>query len=94
MEPSTCPFRQPAVDYLLLNDGYEGEELLENVSLASDLQSPIESSFELGPEDSISHIVDRPLSRNLTEEVQGISPVLTDDMSSSQRIRGTANHWL
>ncbi|KAK9385237.1 hypothetical protein V1515DRAFT_540450, partial [Lipomyces mesembrius] len=85
-EPSTRSFRQPAVDYLLLNDGYEGEEPLENVSLASGVQSPIESSFELGLEDSISHIVDTPLSRNLTVEVQGISPVLTDDTSSSQRI--------
>ncbi|KAJ8098463.1 hypothetical protein POJ06DRAFT_293262 [Lipomyces tetrasporus] len=67
---------------------------MENVSLASGLQSPIESSFELGPEDSISQIVDRPLSRNLTEEAQGISPVITDDVISSQPTRGTANHWL
>ncbi|KAJ8098538.1 hypothetical protein POJ06DRAFT_257307 [Lipomyces tetrasporus] len=94
MEPSTRSRRQLAIDYVLLNDGYEGEEPMENVSLTSGLQSPIESSFELGPEDSISQIVDRPLSRNLTEEAQGISPVITDDVISSQPTRGTANHWL
>ncbi|KAK9339455.1 hypothetical protein V1521DRAFT_396411 [Lipomyces starkeyi] len=94
MEPYTRPRRQLAIDYVLLNDGYEEEEPMENVSRASGLKSPIESSFELGPEDSISQIVDRPLSRNLTEEAQGISLVLTDDMISSQPTRGTANHWL
>ncbi|KAK9328153.1 hypothetical protein V1520DRAFT_282023 [Lipomyces starkeyi] len=96
MEPYRRPRRQLAIDYVLLNDGYEGEEPMENVSRAraSGLKSPIESSFELGPEDSISQIVDRPLSRNLTEEAQGISLVLTDDVISSQPTRGTANHWL
>ncbi|KAK9247880.1 hypothetical protein V1506DRAFT_395488 [Lipomyces tetrasporus] len=94
MEPSTRSRRQLAIDYVLLNDGYEGEEPMENVSLASGLQSPIESSFELGPEDCISQIVDRPLSRNLTEEAKGISPVITDDVISSQPTRGTENHWL
>ncbi|KAK9315805.1 hypothetical protein V1524DRAFT_428198 [Lipomyces starkeyi] len=84
MEPYTRPRRQLAIDYVLLNDGYEGEEPMENVSRASGLKSPIESSFELGAEDSISQIVDRPLSRNLTEEAQGISLVLTDDVFSSQ----------
>ncbi|KAK9250451.1 hypothetical protein V1507DRAFT_467541 [Lipomyces tetrasporus] len=84
MEPSTRSRRQLAIDYVLLNDGYEGEEPMENVSLASGLQ----------PEDCISQIVDRPLSRNLTEEAQGISPVITDDVISSQPTRGTANHWL
>ncbi|KAK9489777.1 hypothetical protein V1508DRAFT_426964, partial [Lipomyces doorenjongii] len=61
-----------------------GDEPVENVSLTSGLQSPIESSFELGPEDSISQIVDPSLSRNLTDETQEISPVLTDDKISSQ----------
>ncbi|KAK9484471.1 hypothetical protein V1527DRAFT_497503 [Lipomyces starkeyi] len=94
MEPYTRPRRQLPIDYVLLNDGYEGEEPMENISRASGLKSAIESSFELGPEDSISQIVDRPLSRNLTEEAQGISLVLTDDVISSQLSRGTANHWL
>ncbi|KAK9327447.1 hypothetical protein V1520DRAFT_393872 [Lipomyces starkeyi] len=85
MEPYTRPRRQLAIGR---------EEPMENVSRASRLKSPIESSFELGPEDSISQIVDRPLSRNLTEEAQGISLVLTDDVISSQPTRGTVNHWL
>ncbi|KAK9489758.1 hypothetical protein V1508DRAFT_427073, partial [Lipomyces doorenjongii] len=93
MEAFTRLRRQPGVDYLLLNDGYEGDEPVENVSLTSGLQSPIESSFELGPEDSISQIVDPSLSRNLTDETQEISPVLTDDRISSQSTRGTANQW-
>ncbi|KAK9482117.1 hypothetical protein V1527DRAFT_522258 [Lipomyces starkeyi] len=94
MEPYTRPRRQLPIDYVLLNDGYEGEEPIENVSRANGLKSPIETSFELGPEDSISQIVDRPLSRNLTEKAQGISLVLTDDVISSQPTRGTANHRL
>ncbi|KAK9319850.1 hypothetical protein V1517DRAFT_354895 [Lipomyces orientalis] len=90
----TRPRGQPGVDYLLLNDGYEGDEPVENVSLTRGPQSPVETSFELGPEDSISQIVDPSLSRILTDEAQEISPVLTDDRISSQRRRGTANHWL
>ncbi|KAK9489511.1 hypothetical protein V1508DRAFT_427807 [Lipomyces doorenjongii] len=78
MEAFTRPRRQPDVDYLLLNDGYEGEEPVENVSLTSGLQ----------PEDSISQIVDPSLSRNRTDETQEISPVFTDDRISSQLALG------
>ncbi|KAK9494991.1 hypothetical protein V1508DRAFT_411605, partial [Lipomyces doorenjongii] len=73
------------VDYLLLNDGYEGDEPVENVSLTSGLQSPIESSFELGPEDSISQIV------NPSHHCKRSQAVLTDDRISSQFTRWTAN---
>ncbi|KAK9321241.1 hypothetical protein V1517DRAFT_363231 [Lipomyces orientalis] len=80
MEGFTRPRRQP-----------EGDEPVENISLTRGLQSPIESSFELGPEDSISQIVDPSLSRNLTDEAQEISPVLTHDRISSQRPLITLN---
>ncbi|KAK9257077.1 hypothetical protein V1507DRAFT_447714 [Lipomyces tetrasporus] len=31
MDPPTRPRRKQAVDYLLLNDGYEGDEPMENI---------------------------------------------------------------
>src|SRR4051794_17226857 len=54
MEPPTRPRRQPVIDYLLLNDGYEEDRPAQRISLASSSQSTIESSIELEPEDSIS----------------------------------------
>ncbi|KAK9334685.1 hypothetical protein V1521DRAFT_464211 [Lipomyces starkeyi] len=87
MEPPTCPRREQAVNYLLLNDGYEGDEPMENIFPAT-AQSSIESSIGLGPEDSIRQI-------SLTDPVHDleISPSLTAS-NISQRTRGTSNDWL
>ncbi|KAK9357164.1 hypothetical protein V1504DRAFT_465496 [Lipomyces starkeyi] len=42
MDPPTRSCRMQAVDYLLLNDGYEGDEPMENI-LPNTAQSSIES---------------------------------------------------
>ncbi|KAK9426946.1 hypothetical protein V1505DRAFT_381821 [Lipomyces doorenjongii] len=67
LQPTTRPRRQPAVDYLLVRR----RGAVQNVSVASGRQSTIESTLELGPEDSIGQIVYQPLSRTLIEEAQG-----------------------
>ncbi|KAK9261429.1 hypothetical protein V1519DRAFT_445726 [Lipomyces tetrasporus] len=56
----------------------------------------IESSLELGPEDSISQIASWLLSRFLIEEAQELdllSPILTDHCPASQRPGDSSNHW-
>ncbi|KAK9387468.1 hypothetical protein V1515DRAFT_519569, partial [Lipomyces mesembrius] len=87
--PLTRPRRKQAVDYLLLNDGYEGDEPMENI-LPATAQSSIESSVDLGPEDSISQIVSQSSSTALTVEVHDLelSPIWTAS-NISQRTRGT-----
>ncbi|KAK9335100.1 hypothetical protein V1521DRAFT_119936 [Lipomyces starkeyi] len=75
METLTRPRRQPAVDYLLLKDGYEERSRCRMSRSPLAHRSTIESSLELGPEDYISHIASQPLSRS--QEVDIVSPVLT-----------------
>ncbi|KAK9481586.1 hypothetical protein V1527DRAFT_522543 [Lipomyces starkeyi] len=67
MDPPTRPRRKQAIDYLLLNDGYDGDEPMENI-LPDTAQSSVESSVDLGPEDSISQIASQSFSTGLTEE--------------------------
>ncbi|KAK9319070.1 hypothetical protein V1517DRAFT_370031 [Lipomyces orientalis] len=67
MDPPTRPCRNQAVDYLLLNDGYEGDEPMENIAPVT-AQSRIESSIDLGPEDSISQITSQSFSTGSTAE--------------------------
>ncbi|KAK9491895.1 hypothetical protein V1508DRAFT_328324, partial [Lipomyces doorenjongii] len=94
IDPPTRPRRKEAVDYLSLNDGYEGDEPMENILLDT-AQSSIESSVDLGPEDSISQIVFQPSSTGVTAEVRdlGSSPIQTVS-DISQRTRGPTNNWL
>ncbi|ODQ71383.1 hypothetical protein LIPSTDRAFT_74041 [Lipomyces starkeyi NRRL Y-11557] len=96
MDPPTRPRRNQAVDYLLLNDGYEGDEptMMENI-LPGTAQSPVESSIDMGPEDSISQIGSQTVSTGLTAEAHDLesSPIQTAS-NSSQRTRGTSNSWL
>ncbi|KAK9250391.1 hypothetical protein V1507DRAFT_467764 [Lipomyces tetrasporus] len=49
MDPPMRPRRKQAVDYLLLNDGYEGDVPMENI-VPGTAQSSIESSVDLGQE--------------------------------------------
>ncbi|KAK9261559.1 hypothetical protein V1519DRAFT_467731 [Lipomyces tetrasporus] len=81
MDPPMRPRRKQAVDYLLLND--------------DTAQSSIESSVDLGPEDSISQIASKSSSTGLTEEIHDLesSPIRTDS-NFSLRTRGTSNNWL
>ncbi|KAK9312827.1 hypothetical protein V1524DRAFT_385496, partial [Lipomyces starkeyi] len=94
MDPPARPRRMQAVDYLLLNGGYEGDEPMENV-LPDAAQSSIESSVGLGPDDSISQISSQYVSTGFTEEVHDLesSPIQTGS-NCSQRTRGTSNNWL
>ncbi|KAK9327006.1 hypothetical protein V1520DRAFT_87642 [Lipomyces starkeyi] len=94
MDPPTRPRRKQAVDYLLLNDGYEGDEPMLNI-LPDTAQSSIESSVDLGPEDSISQIASQSFSTGLTEEVHDLesSPIQAAS-NISQRTRWTSNNWL
>ncbi|KAK9327210.1 hypothetical protein V1520DRAFT_62820 [Lipomyces starkeyi] len=93
MDPPTQPRRKQAVDYLLLNDGYEGDEPMLNI-LPETAQSSIESSVDLAPED-YSQIASLSSSTGLTEEVHDLesSPIQTAS-NISQRTRGTSNNWL
>ncbi|KAK9245225.1 hypothetical protein V1506DRAFT_265385, partial [Lipomyces tetrasporus] len=94
MDPPTRPHRKQAVDYLLLNDGYEGDEPMENI-LPDTAQSSIESSVGLGPEDSISQIASQSSSTGLAEKVHDHgSPLIPTASNSSQSTRGTSNNWL
>ncbi|KAK9481941.1 hypothetical protein V1527DRAFT_376415, partial [Lipomyces starkeyi] len=94
MDPPTRPRRKQAVDYLLLNDGYEGDELMENI-WPDTAQSSIESFVDLRPDDSISQIARQSSSTGLTEEVHDLesSPIRTAS-NISQRTRETSNNWL
>ncbi|KAK9249740.1 hypothetical protein V1507DRAFT_500368 [Lipomyces tetrasporus] len=83
MDPPMRPRRKQAVDYLLLNDGYEGDVLMENI-VPDTAQSSIESS-----------ITSQSSPTALSEEVYDLesAPVRTDS-NSSRRTRGTSNYWL
>ncbi|KAK9319690.1 hypothetical protein V1517DRAFT_331674, partial [Lipomyces orientalis] len=96
MDPPARPRRKQAVDYLLLNDGYDGDEPIENL-LQTRLSrvSSVESSVDLGPEDSISQIASQSFPEGLTEEVHDLeSSQIQTDSNISQRTRGTSNSWL
>ncbi|ODQ74011.1 hypothetical protein LIPSTDRAFT_69539 [Lipomyces starkeyi NRRL Y-11557] len=67
MDFPTRPRRKQAVDYLLLNDGYEGDQPMLNI-LPEMAQSSIESSVDLAPED-YSQIASQSFSTGLTEEL-------------------------
>ncbi|ODQ70975.1 hypothetical protein LIPSTDRAFT_74497 [Lipomyces starkeyi NRRL Y-11557] len=75
MDFPTRPRRKQAVDYLLLSDGYEGDQPMLNI-LPEMAQSSIESSVDLAPED-YSQIASQPFSTGLTEEVHDLesSPI-------------------
>ncbi|KAK9487873.1 hypothetical protein V1527DRAFT_517407 [Lipomyces starkeyi] len=76
MDPPTRPRRKSAVDYIFLNDEY----------LARLGQSSIESSVDLGPEDSISQIASQSSSTGLAEEDHDLESLpISTASNSSQR---------
>ncbi|KAK9330998.1 hypothetical protein V1520DRAFT_338938 [Lipomyces starkeyi] len=63
MDPPTRSRRKQAVDYLLLNDGYEGNEPMENI-LPDTAQSSIESSVDMYPRILVARL---PLSHPIQD---------------------------